>query len=53
MYNPYSYVCIHIYMYFIVELKQIPEISEYLFKIHYPDTGFELFRKVVNYFKQL
>jgi len=36
-----------------LELKQISEISGYPFKIHYPDTGFELFRIVANYFKQL
>ena len=36
-----------------VELKQISEISGYPFQIHYPDTGFEQFRIVANYFKQL
>ena len=38
---------------YTVELKQISEISGYPFQIHYPDTGFELFRIVANYFKQL
>ena len=37
----------------LLELKQISEISGYPFQIHYPDTGFELFRIVANYFKQL
>ena len=36
-----------------LELKQISEISGYPFQIHYPDKGFELFRIVANYFKQL
>ena len=31
-----------------LELKQIPEISRYLFEIHCVDTGFELFRIVAN-----
>ena len=38
---------------FMLELKQISEISGYPFQIHYPDTGFELFRIVANYLKQL
>ena len=38
---------------YYVELKQISEISGYPFQIHYPDTGFELFRIAANYFKQL
>ena len=38
---------------FELELKQISEISGYPFQIHYPDKGFELFRIVANYFKQL
>ena len=29
-----------------VELQQISEISGYPFQIHYPDTGFELFKIV-------
>ena len=37
----------------VLELKQISEISGYTFQIHYMDTGFELFRIVANYFKQL
>ena len=28
----------------VVELKQISEISGYLFEIHYPDTDLESFR---------
>jgi len=31
----------------------VSEIYRYPFQIHYPDTGFELFRIVANYFKQL
>ena len=37
----------------MLELKQVSEISEYPFEIHYPDTGLELFRIVANYLKQL
>ena len=40
--------CVH-----SLELKQISEISGYPFQIHHLDTGFELFRIVDNYFKQL
>ena len=38
---------------YLLELKQISEISGYPFKIHYPDTDLESFRIVADYFKQL
>ena len=37
----------------VLELKSTSEISGYLYEIHDPDTGFELFRIVADYFKQL
>ena len=38
---------------YILELKQISEISGYPFEIYYPDTDLEPFRIVANYFKQI
>ena len=32
----------------VLELKQISEISRYLFETHYPDTGLESFRIVAE-----
>ena len=37
----------------MIELKQISEIFEYPYEIHYLDTDLEPFRVVANYFKQL
>ena len=53
--RPSHYIILHCLhgALFKLELKQISEIFRYLFQIHYPDTGFELFRIVPNYFKQL
>ena len=34
---------------FQLELKQISEISGYLFEIHYPDTGFGIYIYIYIY----
>ena len=49
----YTHASTHTYANTYIELKQISEISRYPFEIHYSDTGFELFKMVANYFKQL